>query len=89
LGLPLPGTSEVLFLFPGEVLDDVLALHGGGAIGEFLNINQLDGAMSAGVAGTSAVVMLLEAALRIGGPTGVVGTVGTLEEVAEEGHSYP
>jgi hypothetical protein len=84
--IPIQAGNQLFLAMPGKALDSVFALHGGGEVGEFLDIDEADGTMSAGVAGTGAFVVLFKTALWIGGPAGVVGAVGTLEDVAEEGH---
>ena len=77
---------QFLLLFVRQTLDGELTLQGGGAVGDFFEVNELHRAAQAGVTRAGTVVMLLEAARGVGGPAGVVGVVRAVEYVDEEAH---
>ena len=72
--------------FAGEAFDAEFASQRRGFIGQLLDVHQPDGTPVPGVACTAAEVVLALAPLRVGGPAGVEGPVGTFQDITEISH---
>ena len=78
--------NQLFFCSPFHTLDLDLSSHRTAPVRLLLNVNQPDRTPAARVAGTAPAVMLAEAPHRVGCPAGVIGPVGTFENIAITEH---